>query len=75
MVPPSRFEGIDMEHSLLTLRRQRHMRGWLVLLELTVRLCSYRPIPHMQVIATRTSALATISTELRIHLRSGCTDR
>ncbi len=64
-----------MDRSLLTLRRQRRVRDWLFLLELTVRLCSQRPVPHVQAKATRTSALATISAELRIHPRSGCTNR
>lgn len=59
-----------MDHSLLTLRRQRHVRGWLVLVDISVRLCCRRLVPHMQ--ATRTLSLATISAELALRPRAQC---
>lgn len=61
-----------MDHSLLTLRRQRHVRDWLVLVDISVRLCCRRLVPQMQAKVTRTLSLATISAELALRPRAQC---
>ena len=61
-----------MDHSLLTLRQQRRVRGWLVLVDISVRLCCRRLVPHMQAKATRGLSLATISAELALRPRAQC---
>lgn len=64
-----------MSRSPLTWSRQRRVRGWLLILEITVGLCSRILMPSLRAQVNRTNALGTLSAELRVSPPSHCSNR